>query len=459
MILTMDEFRKFQPEKPTFALFGHPIAHTMSPELHAKLFAESDQDCTYFAVDVPPDDLGEAIEIAREKCGGLNLTIPHKKAVFHHLDAVDETARDLGSVNTVHFKDGKAIGYNTDILGFSGSLEFDGVSVSGKTAVVCGYGGVSRVICYHLANAGAKVLITGRSLTKAKTLRNELRGYLPQADIDIMPSAQLPRATAIVVNGTPLGMYPHEDACPLEKLPAGTEYVFDTIYNPPKTSTMKLAPHNVKTRNGLLMLVLQAAFAQTIWFGTQFEDASLTRILRMLSGDMAKKRLHDVYGKSNIVLCGFMGSGKTTIGRKLARALQYEFIDMDDYLEAREGKKISDIFAEMGEQAFRDIETACTYEVADKTGYVIALGGGAVLREENMEQYRKNGLIIHLNTPFYRIVQNLSRDTSRPLLQGDKEKQTRLLYNQRKRIYLDCADRSVSGTRISEIMDAVFCAI
>ena len=101
----------------------------------------------------------------------------------------------------------------------------------------------------------------------------------------------------------------------------GTEYVFDTIYNPPETALMKLAPRSVKTRNGLLMLVLQAAYAQTIWFGTQFDSADLTRILRLLSGDMAKKRLHDVYGKQNIVLCGFMGSGKTTIGRKLARAI------------------------------------------------------------------------------------------------------------------------------------------
>lgn len=459
MILTMEEFRKFQPEKPTFALFGHPIAHTMSPELHEKLFDASQKDCAYFAVDVPPEDLAEAMQIAQQKCGGLNLTIPHKKAVFDYLDAVDETARDLGSVNTVHFTDGKAIGYNTDILGFSGSLEFDHISVAGKIAVLVGYGGVGRVIGYHLANAGAKLLITGRNLSKAKALRDELRGYLPQADIDIMPSTQLPRATAIVVNGTPLGMYPHEDACPLEKLPVGTEYVFDTIYNPPRTSIMKLAPFNVKTRNGLLMLVLQAAYAQTIWFGTQFEQTDLTRILRMLSGDMAKKRLHDVYGKQNIVLCGFMGSGKTTIGRKLARTLQYQFIDMDDYLEQREGKKISDIFAEIGEAGFRDIETACAHEVAEKTGCVIALGGGAVLREENVALYKKNGLLIHLNTPFFRIVQNLSRDTSRPLLQGDKEKQTRRLYNQRKSIYLECADRSVSGTRISEIVDAVFGAI
>lgn len=459
MILTMEQFRTYQPEKPTFALFGHPIGHTMSPELHSMLFKASGKDCTYFAVDVPPENLEEAMQLASEKCGGINLTIPHKKAVFDYLDAVDEAAHDLGSVNTVHFRDGKAIGYNTDILGFSGSLEFDGIDPKDKLAVVCGYGGVSRVMAYHLANAGAKVLITGRNLTKAKKLRNELRGYLPEANIDIMPSTQLPRATELVINGTPLGMYPHEDGTPLEKLPVGTTYVFDAVYNPPLTAIMKLAPHNVKIRNGLLMLVLQAAYAQTVWFGTQFEQTSLTRILRLLSGDMAKKRLQTIYGKSNIVLCGFMGSGKTTIGRKLARTLQWEFIDMDHYLEAREGKKISDIFAEVGEEGFRDIETQCAYEIADKTNCVIALGGGAVLREENVEQYKKNGILIHLNTPFYRIVQNLSRDTSRPLLQGDKEKQTRLLYNRRKHIYVACADRSVYGTRISEMIDAIFNAI
>lgn len=459
MILTMEEFRTYQPKKTTFALFGHPIAHTMSPELHRSLFHISKQDCDYFAVDVPPEDLEEAMRIAREKCAGLNLTIPHKKAVFDHLDAVDETARDLGSVNTVHFRGNEAIGYNTDILGFSGSLEFDHISPAGKIAVLCGYGGVSRVMGYHLAAADAKVYITGRNLTKAKALRNELRALLPGKFIEIMPSSQLPRSTEIVVNGTPLGMYPHEDTCPLESLPVGTQYVFDAIYNPPLTSTMRLANRETKTRNGLLMLVLQAAYAETIWLGTQFDSNSLTGVLRRLAGDMAKKRLHDIYGKSNIVLCGFMGSGKTTIGRKLSRALGCSFIDADYYLENREQRTISSIFDEFGEERFRDIETDCARELSQKTDCVIALGGGAVLRPENVELYKKNGILIHLDTPFYRIVQNLSRDTSRPLLRGDKEKQTRMLYQQRKEIYRSAADRSVTGTRISELVDAVFASI
>ncbi|MDO5548006.1 MAG: shikimate kinase [Eubacteriales bacterium] len=459
MILTMDEFRAYQPTRTTFALFGHPIAHTMSPELHASLFSISGQGCDYFAVDVPPEQLGEAMELAAQKCSGLNLTIPHKKAVFDHLDAVDETARDLGSVNTVLFSGGEAIGYNTDILGFAGSLEFDHINPQGKLAVVCGYGGVSRVMGYHLAAAGARLILTGRNLAKAKALRNELRTLLPDKSIEIMPSTQLPRATEIVVNGTPLGMYPHEDGCPLEKLPQNTKYIFDAVYNPPCTAIMKLGGRDVTTRNGLLMLVLQAAYAQTIWLGTQFNNNSLNGVLRRLSGDMAKKRLHDVYGKSNIVLCGFMGSGKTTIGRKLARALNCDFLDADQYLEEREGKTISTIFDEVGETGFRDIETDCARELAEKDGCVIALGGGAVLRPENVALYKKNGILIHLNTPFYRIVQNLSRDTTRPLLQGDKENQTRILYQKRKPIYAAAADRSVTGTRISELVDAVFAAI
>lgn len=174
---------------------------------------------------------------------------------------------------------------------------------------------------------------------------------------------------------------------------------------------------------------------------------------------MAKKRLQSLYGKSNIVLCGFMGSGKTTIGRKLARALDCEFIDADQYLEQREQRSISSIFDTLGESGFRDIETECARELSQKTNCVIALGGGTVLRPENVALYKKNGILIHLNTPFYRIVQNLSRDTSRPLLKGDKEKQTRILYQQRKEIYHSAADRSVTGTRISELVNAIFSAI
>ena len=171
---------------------------------------------------------------------------------------------------------------------------------------------------------------------------------------------------------------------------------------------------------------------------------------------MAVKRLHEKHGKRNIVLCGFMGSGKTTIGRKLARLTGLDFIDADQYLEAQEGQKISDIFAEKGEAYFRDRETAYIRELSQRSGIVLSLGGGAVLRPENVSAVRETGLLIHLDTPFYRILKNLSYSNTRPLLdKPDKQAETRRLYNARKAIYHRVSDVSVRSPKISEVLEKV----
>ena len=265
----------------------------------------------------------------------------------------------------------------------------------------------------------------------------------------------IPRDIQIVLNSTPVGMFPKEHAAPLHFLPHKTEYVFDAIYNPPVTATMKLAnPQKTKTRDGLFMLVMQAAHAQTIWSGVQFAPQACETILRRTYGKMAVKRLHEKHGKRNIVLCGFMGSGKTTIGRKLARLTGLDFVDADQYLEAREGKKISDIFADEGEPYFRDRETAYIRELAQREGIVLSLGGGAVLRPENVKAVKETGLLIHLDTPYYRILKNLSYSNTRPLLdRPDKQAETRRLYNARKAIYRRAADVSVRSPRISEVLE------
>ena len=457
MILSYEEFAAFTPQKPTYALFGWPLGHTMSPELHAALFASDGFDADYIGVAVPPERLADALALARDKLRGVNLTIPHKQAVLPLLDALDDGARDLNSVNTIAFTDGKARGFNTDILGFAASLERDGVRLPGKRALLLGYGGAAAVMGYHLARAGAHLTITGRNLEKADALAARLRAALPAAKIETCPKKRIPRDIQLVVNGTPLGMFPREEDCPLRFLPRRTEYVFDAIYNPPLTSTLRLAHgRKTKTRDGLYMLVMQAAHAQTIWTGRAFEPAVCDNILRRLYGKMAAKRLRDKYGKQNLVLCGFMGSGKTTAGRKLARLTGLRFIDADHYLEAREGMKISEIFERFGETRFREIETDCLRELSREDGIVLALGGGAVLRPENVTAVRETGLLIHLDTPFFRIVKNLSYSTSRPLLeQGDKAAQTRRLYNARKNIYHEVADLSIRSPRLSELIEKI----
>ena len=160
MLLSMEEFRAFQPKKPTYALFGWPLGHTMSPELHAQLFEASGQDAAYIGVAVPPDDLAEAFDLAKAKLRGINCTIPHKKAVIELLDGVDTAARDLHSVNTVAFRDGKAIGYNTDILGFSESLARDGVTLRGKKVFLfgtAGFGGSAEYFAKILSAVQAEL--------------------------------------------------------------------------------------------------------------------------------------------------------------------------------------------------------------------------------------------------------------------------------------------------------------
>ena len=163
---------------------------------------------------------------------------------------------------------------------------------------------------------------------------------------------------------------------------------------------------------------------------------------------------------TTVFLCGFMGSGKTTVGRKIARLTGLTFVDADHYLEQQEGKKISEIFAESGEAHFRDLETKYVRELCRNSGQVIALGGGAVLRPENVAAIKETGLLILLDTPFGRIVKNLSYSTNRPLLEnGDKMAETRRLYQQRKNIYQKVADRIVRSPRLSETVQKVLTCI
>ena len=414
MLLSMDEFRAFEPKKTTYALFGWPLGHTMSPELHAQLFEASGQDADYIGVAVPPEDLPEAFELAKRKLGGINCTIPHKKAVISLLDEIDTAARDLHSVNTVRFADGKATGFNTDILGFAESLNRDGVSLQGKKVLLLGYGGAASVMAYHCVTQGAYLIITGRNLEKAEALQKQLTDAVPGARISVFSRRHIPRDIHIVLNSTPVGMYPKENAAPLHYLPHKTEYVFDAIYNPPVTSTMKLAnPRKTKTRDGLFMLVMQAAYAQTVWSGVRFEPQACETILRRTYGKMAVKRLHEKHGKKNLVLCGFMGSGKTTVGEALSRLTGREAVDLDQMIETTAGCSIPEIFQREGESGFRARERAAAEEAGKRTGVILLTGGGIIKTAENYAALHQNGRI-------YQLVRDLSLlpTEGRPLSQG-----------------------------------------
>ena len=416
-----------------YGLLGRKLGHSWSAPIHAALGCAD-----YRLIELEPEELGAFL--AREDIGGLNVTIPYKRDVMAYCDVLDPMAEAIGSVNTlVRRADGKLYGYNTDAAGFCFMAQRAGIGFAGKKTLVLGSGGASLTAQCVLGELGAEVVVVSRS------------------GADNYENVYSHTDAALIVNATPVGMYPKENLAPLHYLPHKTEYVFDAIYNPPVTATMRLAnPRKTATRDGLYMLVMQAARAQTIWYGAQFADGACDSILRRMYGQMAVKRLHDKYHKRHIVLCGFMGSGKTTIGRKLARVTGLDFVDADLYLEEKEGMKISDIFAQKGEAYFRDRETAYIRELSQRDGIVLSLGGGAVLRPENVAAVKETGLLIHLDTPFYRILKNLSYSNSRPLLnRPDKQAETRRLYNARKAIYHRVSDTSVRSPKLSEVLDKV----
>ena len=184
------------------------------------------------------------------------------------------------------------------------------------------------------------------------------------------------------------------------------------------------------------MLVAQAVRSEEIWQQRALGDEMIRRIYDALDERLSGPQ------KSNIVLIGMPGSGKTTIGRRIAKQLNYEFYDMDDTVVSLAGKSIPALF-EVGEQVFRDWETEACRHLAQKQHAVIACGGGAVLREQNMELLKQSGVVYYLDRPVERIAGDI-RLSTRPLLKQGKERLYQL-YRERAELYENAADEIVSN--------------
>lgn len=250
-----------------YALVGHGLKHTMSPQLHAKLFAFSGINVEYVVYDV--DDIETFYPIT----DGLNVTIPHKKTYINKLCSVDAFAAELGAINCV---DDKYCGYNTDYYGFL--TDFNRFcSLKNASALVIGYGGVGRVIARALIDAGHDVTVAIRGdhskvdinckVIDVKSLNNSVNRY------------------DVLVNATPIGMYPNIDAMPVDKaVIEKCDYIYDAIYNPTITQLVAYAlAKGKKAKTAMGMLVYQAVKAHEIWYGAQFEDSDIDNAINELN--------------------------------------------------------------------------------------------------------------------------------------------------------------------------------
>lgn len=261
-----------------FALIGYPLGHSLSPIIHRELMRLAGIDGTYELKEIPPADLENAIDELK-KLDGFNVTIPHKMPIIPFLDKLSDRAALYGAVNTVKLDENGALGCNTDCFGFLRALESAEISLSGKV-LVCGAGGVSSMFACEAATAGADVTVAARNTEKAKLLADDILNKL-KIKINITDFKNVGKNWDLIVNGTPVGMFPHIDECVLPSdIIASSKAVFDAIYNPSETVFLRNAHRNgVRGINGLSMLVWQAAVAQEIWNGVSFSREQIDEVI------------------------------------------------------------------------------------------------------------------------------------------------------------------------------------
>ena len=263
-----------------FAVIGHPIGHTMSPFIHAELFRLNGIDGDYAIVDIAPDTLGTEIPRLLRELDGFNVTIPYKSAVIPFLDAVEGVAKEYGSVNTVRCADRS--GRTTDPTGFVRALAAADIPLSGHVAIL-GAGGVCRVFAGEAARAGCSVTfgVLESDIPSAEAIIAGIRAYHPDFRAEVVRITELRGTFDLLVNATPVGMYPKVNAMPVDReLLKSCAAVFDAVYNPENTALLTAAREaGCKAQGGMPMLVWQAAAAQEIWMGVEFDPQEVVKVI------------------------------------------------------------------------------------------------------------------------------------------------------------------------------------
>jgi len=253
-------------------VIGHPIEHSMSPVMHNAALKELSLDYIYLAFDVPPKNLKEALlGFKKSDMKGINVTIPHKETIIPHLDQIEPLAKKIGAVNTIKNINGVLIGKNTDALGAKKALIDAECKIKGKKVLILGAGGAARAISFALSEEIDEIFLCNRTEKRAFKLAKELEDKMkiPATGKDMSKETleSLLNDADILINTTPIGMYPNVNKSPISKeLLTDRLFVYDIIYNPLQTQFLKDASEiGCKTLNGLDMFVNQGALAFEWW--------------------------------------------------------------------------------------------------------------------------------------------------------------------------------------------------
>lgn len=388
-----------------YGLIGEHLAHSFSKEVHALL-----SDYEYELREIPSEELGAFMKKADFKA--INVTIPYKEKVIPYLSFISPEAKKIGAVNTIVNRGGKLYGYNTDFFGLGSLINKMRLSLKEKKTVILGTGGTSKTAYAVAESLGASPIITVSRSRKAGAIDYE---ELMREHTD----------ASIIINTTPVGMYPDNSSTPIDISPfCKLEGVIDAIYNPIRTNlVLDALERGITAEGGLYMLVAQAVYASEIFLGKKYPLEKLKKIFNKI-----KRK------KENIVLIGMPACGKTTLSNLLSKELSRVVADTDKMVVSTRKKSIPEIFQSEGESAFRDYESAEIANISLKNNLVIATGGGAILRKENVKMLKQNGVLFFIDRPYEKLIPTVDR----PLAQSIEDIKKR--YDERYDIYVGAAD-------------------
>ena len=387
-----------------YGCIGKKLTHSFSKEIHAKL-----ADYEYELIELNEDEI-EAF-FSKKEFNAINVTIPYKQTVIPYLDSLSDVAKRIGAVNTIVNRNGRLYGYNTDYYGMKALIEKIGIDLNGKKVLILGTGGTSKTARILTEDMGASEIITV-SRSKSENYITYEEAVNEHSDVNV------------IINTTPSGMYPDCEGIPID-ISAFNELegVMDAVYNPLCTNlVLRAKEKGIKAEGGLYMLVMQAFVAVEKFLDTEFPKTVADNVFASVFAS-----------KENIILTGMPGSGKSTVG-KLLNIDGFSFVDTDEEIEKRCGCTIKELIGSKGEKYFRDLETEVIKDISSKGCQIISTGGGAVLREENVNSLKRNGKLFFLNANPDRLLPT----DSRPL--SDTAEKLKKLYDERIDTYKITAD-------------------
>ncbi|MCX8022089.1 MAG: shikimate dehydrogenase [Syntrophorhabdaceae bacterium] len=434
-----DSFSEDLIRKKIYAVVGNPVLHSLSPPMFNEAFRVSSINGVYTRIAAYTAE--EALEVAREiGMAGINVTAPFKEAMYALVDEVEGEAKEIGAINTVLFEGGLSKGFNTDVAGVKDAFYANGVPLKGKRVLLLGSGGAASAAAYALKGEGAEVTIINRTHERAEMLAERM-GCKTASFKGLNRAIETADIIVSTISFTGTIVKP--------ELLKETQVIFDANYREETQLVRDGKRRGCRIIDGREWLIYQGAKAFKYFTGF---DAPINVMQDAIYRNDTRRKRH-------IALIGFMGSGKTTIGQRLAKRHNMYFIDMDRVIEERSGVSIKEIFKNDGEEAFRKMEEDELKNLKNINPSVVSCGGGVVLKEKNRDILKENCINIWLWADIETLAQRVKGDGSRPLLEGvsGKEDMERMV-KMRIPYYGDVSDMVIStaNKRIEEVISRCY---